>query len=216
MKSANNIQQLKQTGKAIPALIPVCVFKPHRPFPPIQVIRPLKPRTELIMTKAIRRQLYTVDLVHGIIAATQCADVTLPKKTKAVIARILSRVRKIKKVVWGGDTYNLSPRDEKKHGRVVKAMQKLLHDAIMGDWFETDLITAVLFLVEEARESSKRSSNFELKMDWLMLNQSLYTLYNHLTEEDQEPEPRDNDWPGYKYESLGAMLGKQFEKEIMQ
>lgn len=110
----------------------------------------------------------------------------------------------------------MAVKDRKKHGKVVKAMQKLLKDAITGDRFETDLITAVLFLIEDARESSKRSSNFELRMDWLMLNQSLYTLYTHLCEDDPEPEPRDNNWPGYKYERLGAMLGKQFEKEIMQ
>jgi hypothetical protein len=204
------------TGKATPAPNPVFSFKPPRPNPVPPAPGTPSPK-KLTMTRAVRRQLYTAEIVFASVNCIQCDGGQVPRKTRAVVERILSRVAEIRTEIYGGEKFILSRRDMKKHARIIDAMQRVLADAISGDRFEQDLINALLLLVENTRQASRKSSNSELKKHWNLLNGSLFTLHNHLTESDPEPGPnRDGTWPGYKYQQLGAALGKKIEKEIMQ
>lgn len=169
------------------------------------------------MTRAVRRQVYTLDLVFATSLTMGADDGKLPKKTKDVLSRIIARTDNLKRILHGGPKFQLSPRDRKKYLRNIEVMKRMISAYIDNDRLENDFFNAVLMLVEDCREASKRSQNKQLQHEWKMLNQSLFTLYGHMVESEPEPHPnRDDSWSGYKYQVLGVSLGKKFEKVMMQ
>lgn len=168
--------------------------------PPPQILK---------FTRAVRRQIYTADLVF---AMSTCLDGNIPKKTVAVLKRIQVRVDNINKILYGGGRFVLTPRDWKKYNRVIEQLKKMIMNISADNKLEADFFNAVLMLIEDTRESVKKSANKELQREWTMLNRSMATFCKHLI---KEPKHFDPNWVGYKYEALGVALGHKFESAMM-
>lgn len=163
----------------------------------------------LKMTRSVRRQLYTADIIF---AMSCCLKGELPKKTKAVLDRVQTRVDNINKILYGGGRFVLSPRDYKKYNRVIDQLKKIVMDIGEDNQLSPDFFNAVMLLVEDTWESVTLSKKNVLKHEWRMLRNSMATFCRHIL---NEPDEYDPDWPGYRYEGLGVALGNKFNKVMM-
>lgn len=171
--------------------------------------RPATPQPAILkMTRSVRRQIYTSDLVFAMSTCLQGA----PKKINDILDRIQDRLDNINNILYGGGKFVLSPRDYKKYNKVIVKMKKLVVDMSDGEILTPDFFNAVMMLVEDTFESVKHSKSHRLKHEWTMLRNSMATFCNHVLNEPDEFDPA---WPGYKYEAMGVTLGRRFEKVIM-
>jgi len=175
----------------------------------IRVIGDQDETATLKLTRSIRRQIYTADLVF---AMSTCLDGDLPKKTIEVLARIQARIDNINKILYGGGRFVLAQRDWEKYNRIIKQMKTMIINISDDNKLGPDFFNAVMMMVEDAYESVTQSKNKRLQHEWAMLRQSMGTFCKHVID---EPEEFDPDWIGYKYESIGAALGEKFKKVMM-
>lgn len=180
------------------------------------------------MSKATRRQIYVSDLVFATSLVYEKSE--KPElKTRQVLTRINARLENINSLLYKGARgdllQKLSPKDQKSYLKKIKKMQTLLEMIWAGDRVEADFFNALLYLVEQVRDSTKKSKNKKLQHEWKMLNQSINTFYGHIVPEPEgtqdlvfpmEPRRkyhrRDETFIGYKYQDMGVVLGKKFER----
>jgi hypothetical protein len=167
------------------------------------------PQKTIKLTRSIRRQIYTADLVFALVTNISGS---VPKNVKSVLIRIQKRIDNINGILYGNQRFVLSPRDHKKYNQVINKIKKLIIDVDDGDMLSPDFFNAIMLLVEDTYESVKASKKKTLQHEWRMLRNSMGTFCNHVI---NEPDEFDPDWPGYKYEALGVALGKKFEAVMM-
>jgi len=163
----------------------------------------------LKLTRSIRRQIYTADLVFAMVTSLDC---DMPKKTFDVMARIQARVDNINKILYGGGKFVLAQKDWEKYNRIINEMKTMILNISDDNKLGPDFFNAIMLMVEEAYESVTQSKNQRLQHEWAMLRKSMGTFCSHII---NEPDGFDPDWIGYKYESIGVALGEKFEKVIM-
>ena len=179
----------------------------------------------LKLTRSIRRQIYTADLVFALVTNISGS---VPKNVRDILERIQKRIDNINGILYGNHRFVLSPRDHKKYNQVINKIKKLIIDIDDGDMLSPDFFNAIMLLVEDTYESVKSSKKKTLQHEWRMLRNSMGTFCrNILNEPDGTPggikfrcdpkiyNDRIADWPGYKYEPMGVALGKKFEKVMM-
>jgi len=167
------------------------------------------PTKTIKLTRSIRRQIYTADLVFALV---NNISGSVPKNVKSVLSRIQKRIDNINWILYGNQRFALSPRDHKKYNQVINKIKKLILDVDDGDMLSPDFFNAIMMLVEDTYESVKSSKKKPLQHEWRMLRNSMGTFCRHILNEPEEFDPA---WPGYKYEALGVALGKKFDKVIM-
>jgi len=163
----------------------------------------------LKLTRSIRRQIYTADLVFAMATSLDC---DMPKKTFDVMARIQARVDNINKILYGGGRFILTQKDWEKYNRIIKEMKTMILNISDDNKLGPDFFNAVMLMVEDAYESVTQSKNQRLQHEWAMLRKSMATFCKHVLD---EPDKFDPDWPGYKYERMGDAMGQKFEKVMM-
>lgn len=165
---------------------------------------------KLKMTRAIRRQIYTADIVFSM----SCMKDLMPtKRMRDVLGRIEKRTNNINRILYGGGKFVLEWRDYKKFNDVINKIKTIIMD-LGGDdeLLSPDFFNALMFLVENTYESVKLSKHRGLNHEWKMLRKSMGTFCEYVLE---EPKDFDPDWPGYKDELLGVALGKKFNHIMM-
>ena len=149
-------------------------------------------KTPIVFSQVVKNQIIGLDLTFGLYN-TLADDKKLPKKSKDCISRVRKRVKNIKNIIYQRDVLVLKSSDHKKYKSIIKNIQEMLVKVDLGlDYFNT-----VLMVVEDIRISTKNSNNKELYREWVMLSQSLNTLYTH----------SDPDLSKEKYMKLGKSLG---------
>lgn len=171
---------------------------------------------ELKLTRAVRRQIYTADLVFCTAVTFELSNEKPPKKTIDVLNRIKTRLENINHILYGGtrDQFlkRVSDKDRKRYLETIGRIRELMNEVLKDDHVEPDFFNAVLMVVENTRESVKMSKNKNLQKQWTMLNRSLATFCNHIIDEPAEYDP---EWIGYKYEPLGVAMGERFHNVMM-
>lgn len=168
-----------------------------------------QPGTVLNLTRSIRRQIYTADLIY---AMSVCLAGTLPKKTKDVLTRIQARLNNINKLLYGGGRFVLSERDYKKYNRIINQVKDIISDISTNEKLNPDFFNACMMLVEDTYESAKQSKRTGLLHEWAMLRRSMSTFCSHVLDEPDEFDP---DWAGYKYEPMGIALAAKLNAVMM-
>ncbi len=181
------------------------------------------------LTKAIRRQIYTTDLIYSTSIVFELGKDVQPK-TKNVLKRINARLENINQILYGGSREKLvdalDTKSQRNYFKTIEKIKQVLIVSWEGDKVEADFFNAILYIVENVRQSAKKSNNKQLLHEWSMLNQSLNTLFCHIVEEPEGNEqlntPNDpkkyyhriTDFIGYKYQDLGVVMGQRFEKVL--
>ena len=139
------------------------------------------------LTKAVRRQIYTTDIALVTATVHRESNKDLPRKTLRVIDRITKRIQSINTVLYGGgknDFYNrLSDKDYKRYLKGISKLKAFLEKTFEDDKVELDYYNAVLYVLEETQESTRKSKNKQLKHEWLMLVKSFGTFCAQVIDE---------------------------------
>jgi len=154
-------------------------------------------KTPIVFSQAIKDQIIGTDLIFGLYH-TMADDLSLGRNSKKCIKRIENRINNIKKIIYKGDLLVLKPKDHKKYNNIMKNIQNI----ILGMDLDLDYFNAVLMVAEDIRVSAKKSKNKTLYNEWVLLSQSLNTLYRHL-----DPELTED-----KYMKLGENLCNRIYK----
>lgn len=184
----------------------------------------------LKLTRAVRRQIFTTDLVFCTAVTLKLSNEKLPKKTVDVLDRIETRLDNINHTLYGGtrDQFlkRISEKDRKRYLKTIDRIRDMMNIILEGDQAELDFFNAMMMVADDTNQSVKQSQNKHLRHEWLMLTKSFATLMNHIIEEPEgqpglkfpgdpgEYNRRDADWVGYKYEDMGVALGLRFERII--
>ena len=178
----------------------------------------------LKLTRSVRRQLYTADIVF---AMSMCLEGRLPKKTRDVLGRVRARVDNINRIIYGGGRFVLSSRDYKKYNRIISEIKTIIMEMSDDNHLDPDFFNAVMLLVEDVYESVQASTSKGLKHEWAMLRRSMGTFCKHVLNEPAGSPglefPGDSkiynyrqaDWAGYAYEAMGVALGERFKRVMM-
>lgn len=151
----------------------------------------------IIFSQNIKNQIIGTDLVFGLYCTLKDSP-NLSKNSKRCIKRIENRIKNIKRIICNGKTLVLTSKDHKKYSQIIKNIQSLIQSVDL----DLDYFNAVLMIVEDIRVSAKKSKNKTLYKEWLLLSQSLNTLYSHLDPELSKIE----------FMKLGENLGKRIYK----
>ena len=124
----------------------------------------------LKLTRSVRRQLYTADIVF---AMSMCLEGRLPKKTRDVLGRVRARVDNINRIIYGGGRFVLSSRDYKKYNRIISEIKTIIMEMSDDNHLGPDFFNAVMLMVEDVYESVQASTSKGLKHEWAMLRRSM-------------------------------------------
>ena len=180
----------------------------------------MTPTKTIKLTRAIRRQIYTQDIIMALIL-TREADKTkpMPRKTALLILRLKNQMDEINHVLYGGDRVafvdRLTPKDRNRYTKTMFRMGDVLDSAWENNEVGPDFFEAVLMVTDDTAKAVQQSNNKRLKLCWNRLRNSVNTLYTHMTEDVPAQVKFDPDWIGYKYMRLGEMLGTKIEEVMM-
>lgn len=169
------------------------------------------------LTKSIRRQIYTQDVIMTMIISREMDKKTpLTEPTRQVINDLKNQMESVNNALYGGERVDFVDRLSKKHQKLYIAemtrLGNVIESAIDGQLVGLDYHNATLMVVDDTLKSIKQSKKPALKVLWDRVLRSTITLYNHITKTFPQQTVPGHEWTGYKYMQLGEALGYKLER----
>lgn len=126
-------------------------------------------------TKAIRKQMCIMELVNGMLVGLKNPE-TYDDCEKKTIKEIAEETQKIRNNLTNDGHFTLGVKQKKSFQETISKIQGVLSSEL-GEFSGLDFLNALLALVEDVREASKRFTNRVLAYHWSRLNEVLFIFY---------------------------------------